>query len=92
MNNAAGSKALVTALGKERVLIGFPCSAGTFLGGHAVRYLGGNEKQKAVIPIGEVDGSITERTRQVTAMLQSMPGYEVEIRTDSEPSNLHTRF
>ena len=36
------------------------------------------------VPIGEVDGSITGRTRLVAAALQSMPGFEIEIRTDMD--------
>jgi 2-dehydropantoate 2-reductase len=37
-----------------------------------------------VVPIGEVDGRITLRTYEIAAALASMPGYEVEIRTDMD--------
>jgi 2-dehydropantoate 2-reductase len=83
MNNAAGPEEMVNALGKERVMIGFPISAGYFEG-YAVRYLGGSAQQKAVIPIGEVDGLTRPRTQQVADALRSMAGYEVEIRKDMD--------
>jgi 2-dehydropantoate 2-reductase len=83
-NNAAGPGELVAALGKERVLLGFPMSAGMFIDGHVVRCLAGTEKEPVAIPIGEVDGSITERTRQVAEWLSAMPGYRVELRTDMD--------
>jgi len=83
-NNAAGPGELVTALGQERVLLGFPMSAGMFVDGHVVRCLAGNEKEPVAIPIGEVDGSLSERLRQVGAWLSAMPGYRVELRTDMD--------
>ena len=83
MNNAAGPQELVEALGKERVLMGFPMSAG-YRQGHVIRCLAGSAQRNIAIPIGEVDGSITERTRQVARVLASMPGYTVEIRTDMD--------
>ena len=43
MNNAAGPGAMVEALGEERVLIGFPGSAG-YREGHVVHCLTGTEK------------------------------------------------
>jgi 2-dehydropantoate 2-reductase len=82
-NNCAGPDELVEALGPERVLIGFPNSAGDRQG-HAVRYVGWESEEKAVIPIGEPDGSIGDRTGQVAAILSTMPGYDVEIRTDMD--------
>jgi 2-dehydropantoate 2-reductase len=83
-NNAAGPGELVAALGQERVLLGFPMSAGMFVDGHVVRCLAGTEKEPVAIPIGEVDGSISERLRQVGAWLSAMPGYRVELRTDMD--------
>jgi ketopantoate reductase len=82
MNNAAGPDALTAALGKERVLMGFPMAAG-FRRGYKVHYLvGGGPEKPARIPIGEVDGSIRSRTRIVAAVLGTMEGVEAEIRTD----------
>jgi 2-dehydropantoate 2-reductase len=83
-NNAAGPGELVAALGQERVLLGFPMSAGMFVEGHVVRCLAGTEKEPIAIPIGEVDGQITERTRQVAAWLSAMPSYRVELRPDMD--------
>jgi ketopantoate reductase len=83
MNNAAGPGALVEALGQERVLIGFPNSAG-YREGHIVHCLTGTEDDKAYVPFGEVDGRITERTREVARILESAPGFGAEIRTDMD--------
>jgi ketopantoate reductase len=83
MNNAAGPGALVDALGQERVLIGFPNSAG-YREGHVVHCLTGTEDDKAFVPFGEVDGRTTERTRQIAHILESAPGFGAEIRTDMD--------
>jgi len=83
MNNAAGPEVLTNALGKERVLIGFPNSAG-YREGHTVHCLTGTEKDKAYVPFGEVDGTITERTKQVARMLEQAPGFGATIRKDMD--------
>ncbi len=83
MNNAAGPGELVEALGRERVLIGFPNSAG-YREGHVVHCLTGTEGDEAMIPFGEVDGRITERTCDVARVLESAPGFGAEIRTDMD--------
>ena len=83
MNNAAGPGALVEALGQERVLTGFPGSAG-YHEGHAVHCLTGTEEDEAYVLLGEVDGRITERTREVARILDSAPGFGAEIRTDMD--------
>jgi len=83
MNNAAGPGALVEALGQERVLIGFPNSAG-YREGHAVHCLTGTEDDKAYVPFGEVDGYTTDRTLEVAHILESAPGFGAEIRTDMD--------
>jgi 2-dehydropantoate 2-reductase len=83
MNNAAGPGALVDALGKERVLIGFPGSAG-YRQGHEVHCLTGTEEDKASVPFGEVDGRITERTLEVARFLESAPGFKAQIRSDMD--------
>ncbi|MCU0522468.1 MAG: alpha/beta hydrolase, partial [Anaerolineae bacterium] len=62
MNNAAGPGALIEALGRERVLIGFPSSAG-YRDGYTMHCLTGIPEDKAPIPFGEIDGTITTRTR-----------------------------
>jgi ketopantoate reductase len=83
MNNAAGPGELVGALGRERVLIGFPNSAG-YREGHVVHCLTGTENDKAFIPFGEVDGRITARTREIARVLESAPGFGAEMRTDMD--------
>jgi len=82
MNNAAGPGELVSALGAERVLMGFPMSAG-YRRGHVIHYLmGAKEGKDAMIPIGEVDGRITPRLQEAGRMLASMPGFDADLRTD----------
>jgi 2-dehydropantoate 2-reductase len=83
MNNAAGPDALVEALGEKRVLVGFPGSAG-YREGHVIHCLTGSEEDKASVPLGEVDGRITERTREVARILDGAPGFKAEIRTDMD--------
>jgi ketopantoate reductase len=82
-NNAAGPDAYVEALGKERVLIGFPNSAG-YREGRTIHCLTGTQDDPAFVPFGEVDGRITERTLQVARLLESAPGFGAEIRTDMD--------
>ena len=83
MNNAAGPGALVEALGKERVLTGFPGSAG-YREGHAIYCLTGTEDDKASVLLGEVGGRITDRTREIARILETAPGFASEIRTDMD--------
>jgi ketopantoate reductase len=83
MNNAAGPGELVKALGEERVLMGFPSSAGYFEG-HIIHCVAGQVEDKASIPFGEVDGRITARTKWIASVLETAPGYEAEIRTDMD--------
>lgn len=80
-NNAAGPNAYIEALGCERVLVGFPNAAG-YLDGHVIHCLAGTEEDPTSVPFGEVDGRITERTRQVARILDSAPGFGAEPRTD----------
>jgi ketopantoate reductase len=82
-NNAAGPDAYVEALGKERVLIGFPNSAG-YREGRTIHCLTGTQDDPAFVPFGEVDGRITERTLKVARLLESAPGFGAEIRTDMD--------
>ncbi|MGO1057727.1 ketopantoate reductase family protein [Planococcus sp. FY231025] len=81
MNNAAGQEELVNALGKERVMSGFPLPGG-FKKGHVMHMLPVDGKKPMALPIGEPDGSVTARTREVAAILDSMRGYRAEIQTD----------
>ncbi|MGD9094011.1 MAG: 2-dehydropantoate 2-reductase N-terminal domain-containing protein [Anaerolineales bacterium] len=83
MNNVSGPGKLIASVGRYRVMIGFPTSAG-FRDGHVIQCLAGKIDRPMVIPIGEVDGRITVRTYEVAAALASMSGYEVEIRSDMD--------
>ena len=83
MNNVSGPGKMVASVGRYRVMIGFPTSAG-FRDGHAIKCLAGKADRPMVVPIGEVDGRITLRTYEIAAALASMPGYEVEIRTEMD--------
>lgn len=84
MNNAAGPGELVQALGVERVLMGFPMAAG-YRRAHIIHYLiGAKPGKKAMIPIGEVDGSITPRLQRVGNILASMDGFDAELRSDMD--------
>jgi 2-dehydropantoate 2-reductase len=83
MNNAAGPGELVEALGRERVLIGFPNAAG-YREGHVVHCLAGTDEDPALVPFGEVDGHITVRTQRVARILESAPGFGAEIRADMD--------
>jgi 2-dehydropantoate 2-reductase len=83
MNNISGPGRMVASVGRHRVMIGFPTSAG-FRDGHVIKCLTGEINRPMVIPVGEVDGRITLRTYEVAAVLASMEGYEVEIRTDMD--------
>jgi 2-dehydropantoate 2-reductase len=78
-NNAAGPDAMVNALGRGRVLLGFPGAGGT-LENHVVKY--------ALVPqqattLGEVDGQITPRLRQVADVF-SNAGFAVQMSTQMD--------
>ena len=83
MNNAAGPGDLIAALGPQRVLIGFPRSAG-YSEHHVVHCVAGTPDEPWPVPFGEPDGRITGRTRQVAQILDSAIGYRAEIRTDMD--------
>lgn len=83
MNNAAGPAALINALGSDRVLMGFPMAAG-YIEGHVVHCLAATANNQVAIPLGEADGRIRTRTRQVAAALERMPGYRVELQPNMD--------
>ena len=68
MNNAAGPEALVEALGRKRVMIGFAGAAG-YREGHKVVYINGEESQPAGVYLGEPDGGITPRLQETADIL-----------------------
>lgn len=67
-NSAAGPKAMVDAIGADRVLLGFPGAAGVPKG-HAIRYLILSAREQPTT-IGELDGTISPRLREIAAALQ----------------------
>lgn len=83
MNNAAGPEPFIAAVGRERVLVGFPASAG-YREGHVVHCLTGTEAEPYPIPFGEVDGRITERTQRIAAIFNATPGFQADVRADMD--------
>jgi len=83
MNNAEGPAPLVETLGAERVLLGFPLPGGS-REGHVIHIVPVDEDHPYTVPIGEVDGQVRDRTRDVADLLGSMRGYDVEIRDDMD--------
>ena len=83
MNNAAGQQKFIDALGKERVMAGFPLPGG-YKKGHVMHMMPVEEKKPIALPIGEVDGRITARAQEVADILSSMRGYRAEIRKDMD--------
>ncbi|HSJ39412.1 MAG TPA: 2-dehydropantoate 2-reductase N-terminal domain-containing protein [Planococcus sp. (in: firmicutes)] len=81
MNNAAGQQEFIDVLGKERVMAGFPLPGG-YKKGHVMYMMPVEKKNTTILPIGEVDGSVTTRTREVAKILSSMRGYRAEIQKD----------
>jgi len=83
LNNAEGPEKWIKALGQKRVLLGFPYPGGE-REGHIMKIAPVNEKKIWTIPIGEVDGEVRERTREIASVLGSMRGYKVQVRRDME--------
>ncbi len=81
LNNAEGPEKWMEALGRDRVLLGFPYPGGE-REKHIMRVAPVNEKKTWPLPIGEVDGKIRERTREVASVLGTMRGYKVQVRKD----------
>ncbi len=75
-NNAAGPAELVKALGRERVLLGFPGAGGTIIDDvvHARLATG----WALPTTIGELDGSTSKRIREIEAVLRSA-GFPVSV-------------
>jgi len=69
MNNAAGPGAFIDALGKDRVMMGFPGAAG-YRDGHAIVHLNGAPGRPAGVVMGEVDGGTSTRLEKITQELE----------------------
>lgn len=76
VNNAAGPAALIEAVGRERVLLGFPGAGGTRQG-YFVEYaqVSGNTQPTT---IGELDGARTARVEHIAMALREA-GFPVSI-------------
>jgi len=71
LNWAAGAEPLGAVIGHERVLLGFPTSAGT-MDGDVVRYRAANLLTRlASMPIGEPDGRTTPRLERIVLALRT---------------------
>jgi len=83
MNDMAGPGLKLKAIGSSRLMRGFPLPGG-MREGPVVRVVPEMKNRPWEIPIGEVDGQITARTRRVGAVIESMRGFKVDIRTDMD--------
>jgi len=73
-NNVAGPGELVRALGRERVLLGFP-GLSAAMDGHIVRYLTAKEPS---VTMGELDGSLSERITELKGVFERA-GFRVKL-------------
>ena len=78
-NNASGGKAMITALGRERVFLGFPGAAG-IKNGKAIRYLVMSGREQPTT-MGEIDGSKSKRILELSETFRSA-GFPVSISTN----------
>ncbi len=76
MNNACGPAEMIDALGRERVLLGFP-GAGGIWRDHVIRYKIVSGRQQPTT-IGELDGGTTPRLEQIAAVFKGA-GFPVAI-------------
>jgi len=76
-NNAAGPDEMVEALGRERVLLGFP-GAGGSREGHVVRYIASSGRRRYATTMGELDGRTTPRLERIIEVFESA-GFPVTI-------------
>jgi 2-dehydropantoate 2-reductase len=83
MNNAAGPQVLLDALGKERVLIGFPGAAG-YREGNKIVHINAEQDSPAIIYMGEPDGGITCRLEKIQAGLSQGLYLKAEIETNMD--------
>lgn len=81
MNDMAGPGLMLEALDRDRLMRGFPLPGG-MRDDPLVRIVPDMDNRPWEIPIGEVDGRITARTRKIATVLKSMRGFDVDIHTD----------
>jgi len=75
-NNAAGARDVTDALGRERVLLGFPGAAGVHED-NAIRYLVLSKREQPTT-VGEVDGSRSKRVEAIADTLR-VAGFPIAI-------------
>jgi 2-dehydropantoate 2-reductase len=75
-NNAGGPDEIVNALGRERVLLGFP-GAGGIWKDHVIRYMVVSGRQQPTT-LGELDGSSTPRLEQIAGVFKGA-GFPVAV-------------
>ena len=75
-NNAAGPETMISALGKDRVLLGFPGAAGIRNDG-AIRYVITSRREQPTT-IGELDGGRSERIVEIATVFE-MAGFPASI-------------
>jgi 2-dehydropantoate 2-reductase len=81
LNNAAGPAEMIRAVGRERVLLGFPGGGGMRQGG-VVRFLqSGRSGQPTTI--GELGGGVSERLLRIAQVFEDA-GLPVEISTNMD--------
>ncbi|UCH29713.1 MAG: ketopantoate reductase family protein [Myxococcales bacterium] len=78
-NNAAGPDAMIDALGRDRVLFGFPGAAGVPHEG-AVRYIITSAREQPTT-LGELDGSKSKRILAIASALGAA-GFPVSVSTN----------
>ena len=80
-NNAAGPGAMTDAIGRGRVLLGFPGAAAVSRGG-AIRYVITSAREQPTT-IGELDGSKSARIVAIASALQAA-GFPVSVCTNMD--------
>lgn len=78
MNNASGPQKFEDALGKERVVMGFPGAAG-YRDGHVVVHMNGEPGRNMDLIIGEGNGSIASKIKDLAQELRKGRYIDVTI-------------
>ncbi len=79
VNTAEGPRAMIDAVGRERVLLGF-ANAGGERDGHLVRVM---EARRVGVTLGELDGARSERLERFTAAFRDA-GFRVDLSADMD--------
>lgn len=80
-NNAAGPDAMIDAIGRDRVLLGFPGAAAVCQNG-TIRYVITSEREQPTT-IGELDGSSSPRIVAIASALRAA-GFPVSVCTNMD--------